>query len=200
MQHFGQNVHLNTRVNNRNQLEERDVKDLNEQEIIALCKQGNRLAQKKIYDSLSPKMFSICMRYMGNRGDAEDVLQDGFLALFSKLDSYSGDGSFEGWARKVFVNTALMTLRKNDVLKQSEEIDNVAGITAGNTSAIQNMSYKELLKIISELPSGYRTVFNMYAIEGFSHKEISEALGISEATSRSQYLRARAILQSKIKK
>ena len=200
MQHFGQNVHLNTRVNNRNQLEERDVKNLNEQEIIALCKQGNRLAQKKIYDSLSPKMFSMCLRYMGNREEAEDVLQDGFLALFSKLDSYSGDGSFEGWARKVFVNTALMTLRKNDVLKQSEEIDNVAGITAGNTSAIQNMSYKELLKIISELPSGYRTVFNMYAIEGFSHKEISEALGISEATSRSQYLRARAILQSKIKK
>lgn len=200
MQHFGQNVHLNTRVNNRNQLEERDVKNLNEQEIIALCKQGNRLAQKKIYDSLSPKMFSMCLRYMGNREEAEDVLQDGFLALFSKLDSYSGDGSFEGWARKVFVNTALMTLRKNDVLKQSEEIDNAVGITAGNTSAIQNMSYKELLKIISELPSGYRTVFNMYAIEGFSHKEISEALGISEATSRSQYLRARAILQSKIKK
>lgn len=200
MQHFGQNVHLNTRVNNRNQLGERDVADLNEQEIIALCKQGNRSAQKKVYDSLSPKMFAVCLRYMGNRDEAEDVLQDGFLALFSKLDSYSGEGSFEGWARKVFVNTALMTLRKNDVLKQSEDIENAFGVFSGSASAVQNISYKELLKVISELPAGYRTVFNMYAIEGYSHKEISEALGISEATSRSQLLRARAILQSKIKR
>lgn len=200
MQHFGQNVHLNTRVNNQDQVGGRDVKDLNEQEIIALCKQGNRQAQKRIFDSLSPKMYSICLRYMGNRDEAEDVLQDGFLALFSKLDSYSGEGSFEGWARKIFVNTALMTLRKNDVLKQSEDIENAFGLFTENASAVQNVSYKELLKIIAELPVGYRTVFNMFAIEGFTHKEISEALGISEATSRSQLLRARAILQSKVKR
>lgn len=200
MQHFGQNVHLNTRVNNQDQVGGRDVKDLNEQEIIALCKQGNRQAQKRIFDSLSPKMYSICLRYMGNRDEAEDVLQDGFLALFSKLDRYSGEGSFEGWARKIFVNTALMTLRKNDVLKQSEDIENAFGLFTENASAVQNVSYKELLKIIAELPVGYRTVFNMFAIEGFTHKEISEALGISEATSRSQLLRARAILQSKVKR
>ena len=199
MQHFGQNVHLNTRVNNQDQVGGRDVKDLNEQEIIALCKQGNRQAQKRIFDSLSPKMYSICLRYMGNRDEAEDVLQDGFLALFSKLDSYSGEGSFEGWARKIFVNTALMTLRKNDVLKQSEDIENAFGLFTENASAVQNVSYKELLKIIAELPVGYRTVFNMFAIEGFTHKEISEALGISEVTSRSQLQRARVMLQKKIK-
>ena len=200
MQHFGQNLHLNTRVKEHNQPGEKDVTNLNEQEIIALCKQGNRSAQKVLFDSLSPKMFSVCLRYMGNRESAEDVLQEGFISLFSKLESFSGEGSFEGWARKIFVNTALMTLRKNDILKQSADIESAYGVSSGGFSAIQNISYKELLKIISELPAGYRTVFNMFVIEGYSHKEISEALGITEATSRSQLQRARVILQGKIKK
>lgn len=200
MQHFGQNLHLNTRVKDQNQPGEKDVTTLNEQNIITLCKKGDRSAQKALYDSLSPKMFSICMRYMGDRESAEDVLQEGFISLFSKLGSYSGEGSFEGWARKVFVNTALMTLRKNDILKQSADIENAFGVTSGAASAIQNISYKELLKAISELPTGYRTVFNMFAIEGYSHKEISDALGITEATSRSQLQRARVMLQNKIKR
>lgn len=200
MQHFGQNLHLNTRVKDQNQPGEKDVTTLNVQNIIALCKKGDRSAQKVLFESLSPKMFAVCLRYMGDRDAAEDVLQEGFISLFSKLESYSGDGSFEGWARKVFVNTALMTLRKNDVLKQSAEIESAFGVSSGGSSAIQNISYQELLKIISELPVGYRTVFNMFAIEGYSHKEISEALGISEATSRSQLQRARVILQGKIKR
>ena len=200
MQHFGQNLHLITRVKDRNQQGEKDVTTLNEQNIIALCKRGDRSAQKALFDSLSPKMFAICLRYMGDRDAAEDVLQEGFITLFSKLDSFSGEGSFEGWARKVFVNTALMTLRKNDILKQSADIESAFGISSGGASAIQNISYQELLKVISELPAGYRTVFNMFAIEGYSHKEISEALGITEATSRSQLQRARVILQGKIKK
>ena len=200
MQHFGQNLHLNTRVKDQNQPGEKDVTTLNMQNIIALCKKGDRSAQKVLFESLSPKMFAVCLRYMGDRDAAEDVLQEGFISLFSKLDSYSGDGSFEGWARKVFVNTALMTLRKNDVLKQSAEIESAFGVSSGGSSAIQNISYQELLRIISELPVGYRTVFNMFVIEGYSHKEISEALGISEATSRSQLQRARVILQGKIKR
>lgn len=200
MQHFGQNLHLNTRVKDQNQPGEKDVTTLNMQNIIALCKKGDRSAQKVLFESLSPKMFAVCLRYMGDRDAAEDVLQEGFISLFSKLDSYSGDGSFEGWARKVFVNTALMTLRKNDVLKQSAEIESAFGISSGGSSAIQDISYQELLRIISELPVGYRTVFNMFVIEGYSHKEISEALGISEATSRSQLQRARVILQGKIKR
>jgi len=143
-------------------------------------------------------MFPVCIRYMGDRDKAEDILQDGFITLFSKLDSYSGDGSFEGWARKIFVNTALMSLRKSDILKESEDIEAAFSIGSEAPTVIEDIGYKELMKLISELPPGFRTVFNMYAIEGFSHKEIGEALGISENTSRSQLQRARVMLQNKI--
>ena len=167
---------------------------------IAKAKEGDRRAQKAIYDALSGKMYAVCLRYMSDRDSAEDVLQEGFVTLFAKLDTYSGEGSFEGWARKIFVNTALMSLRKNDVLKDSTDVDTAWNVSSEAPSAIQQISYKELSKAISELPTGFRTVFNMYVVEGYSHAEIAECLGISEATSRSQLLRARAMLQSKIKK
>lgn len=144
-------------------------------------------------------MFPLCMRYIGDRVVAEDVLQDGFITLFTRLESYKGDGSFEGWARKIFVTTALMELRKKDALKMSEEIDTVRSMKTDIPSQGQNLSYKELMKLIMELPTGFRTVFNMYAVEGYSHKEISDILGISESTSRTQLSRARTWLQNKIK-
>lgn len=187
MQHFKLELHLNTR------------KEIDESRLIELCKEGNRGAQRKLYDKLAPRMFPVCIRYMGDRELAEDVLQDGFVTLFSKLDTYSGEGSFEGWARKVFVNTALMSLRKNDVLKESTDIDDAWNIQSDSVSAIQDIGFKELMKLIGELPPGFRTVFNMYVIEGYSHKEIGDALGISENTSRSQLQRARIMLQKKIK-
>lgn len=162
------------------------------------ARQGSGRAQKAIYDILSPKMMSVCLRYMGSRDAAEDVLQDGFVTLFSKLDSYSGEGSFEGWARKIFVNTALMSLRKHDVLQESEDVETAFNVSSQTPSATSQIGYKELMKLISELPPGFRTVFNMYVIEGYSHKEIGEALGISEVTSRSQLQRARTMLQNKI--
>ena len=199
MQHFGNKTHLNTRVTTQDQTS-KDVTTLGEQQMIALCKKGDRAAQKALFDLLSPKMFAICIRYMGSREAAEDVLQEGFISLFSKLDSYSGEGSFEGWARKVFVNTALMTLRRNDVMKQTEDIEIARNVTGSETSALQDMSYKELLDVVAELPPGFRTVFNLFLVEGYSHKEISEILGISEATSRSQLQRARVMLQNKIKR
>lgn len=143
-------------------------------------------------------MFPVCLRYMGSREEAEDVLQEGFVTLFSKLDSYSGAGSFEGWARKIFVNTALMQLRRNDVLKESEDLEGAWDISSQDPTVIQNIGYQELLEIIEGLPPGFRTVFNMYVIEGYSHKEIGEVLGISENTSRSQLQRARMMLQKKI--
>ena len=179
MQLFGDNSHLNSWIHR--------------------AKEGDRRAQKAIYDALSGKMFAVCLRYMADRSSAEDVLQDGFVTLFSKLDTYSGDGSFEGWARKIFVNTALMSLRKSDVLKDSADVDEAWNISSDAPSALQDISYRELSKIISELPPGFRTVFNLYAVEGYSHAEIAQKLGISEATSRSQLLRARAMLQAKIK-
>lgn len=198
MQHFDLELHLNSRDNKgKSLLGLRKV--LDEDEAIQGAKNGDRRAQKALYDRLSSKMFAVCLRYMGDREEAEDVLQDGFLTLYSKLDSYTGDGSFEGWARRIFVNTALMRLRKNDVLKESDDIDTAWEVRSEEVSAVQDLGYKELLKYISELSPGFRTVFNMYVIEGYSHKEIAEILGISENTSRSQLLRARTILQDRIK-
>ena len=130
---------------------------------------------------------------------AEDILQDGFITLFTRLRDYKGEGSFEGWARKIFVNTALMSLRKKDALKMSEELESVRGMKDELPSQNQNIGYKELMKLVMELPPGFRTVFNMYAIVGYSHKEISDMLGISETTSRTQLSRARVWLQNKIK-
>ncbi|MBO4670878.1 MAG: sigma-70 family RNA polymerase sigma factor [Bacteroidales bacterium] len=179
MQLFGDNSHLNTWT-------------------IEKAKEGDRRAQKAIYDALSAKMFPICLRYMGEREAAEDILQDGFVTLFSKLDSFSGEGSFEGWARKIFVNTALMSLRKNDVLKESDDVEEARSLSSEAPTAVQDLGYKELCKMISELPAGFRTVFNLYVVEGYTHSDIAEALGISEGTSRSQLLRARAMLQAKI--
>ena len=199
MQHFGDKTHLITRVTAHNNTS-KTVTNLNEQRIIELCKQGDRAAQKALFDKLSSRMFPVCLRYMGNREAAEDVLQEGFISLFSKLNSYSGEGSFEGWARKVFVNTALMTLRKNDVMRQSEDIETAWSVSSEDPGALQKISYNELMGMIAELPTGFRTVFNMFLIEGYSHKEIGEALGISEATSRSQLQRARVMLQNRIKK
>ena len=136
---------------------------------------------------------------MGDKETAEDVLQEGFITLFTKLDSFSGKGSFEGWARKIFVNSALMHLRKNDALSGSEDIEEARSISATTVSPVENLGYKELLKLIAALPDSLRTVFNMYVIEGYSHKEIAESLGFEEVTSRSKLQRARARLQEMIK-
>ena len=144
-------------------------------------------------------MFPLCIRYVGDRTLAEDILQDGFVTLFTRLDSYKGDGSFEGWARRIFVTTALMSLRKKDALKMSDDLEAAKGVRTETASQVQNIGYKELMSLIMTLPPGFRTVFNMYAIEGYTHKEIGEMLGISETTSRTQLSRARIWLQNKIK-
>lgn len=183
MQLFGNGKHLGNR----------------EAEMIEGAKRGDRRSQKAIFDLLSPKMFAVCLRYMGDRDAAEDILQDGFVTLFSKLDSYSGAGSFEGWARRIFVNTALMSLRKKDALKNTEDLDVAWNMASNDPSPIQKIGNDDLLKMVASLPPGFRAVFNMYIIEGYSHKEIAEALGISETTSRSQLQRARMLMQSKIK-
>ena len=139
------------------------------------------------------------MRYVGNREQAEDILQEGFITLFTRLKDFRGEGSFEGWARRIFVTTALMSLRKKDALKMSDDIDTARGLKADIPSQGQNIGYKELIRLVMELPPGFRTVFNMFVIEGYSHKEISEMLGITETTSRTQLSRARVWLQNKIK-
>lgn len=167
--------------------------------LAARCKDNDRSSQRRLYEALAPKMMAVCHRYMGGKEEAEDVLQEGFITLFTKLDTYSGNGSFEGWARKIFVNTALMSLRRKDVLRNTEEVDAAFGLSEDSPTPVQQIGYRELMQLVSELPPGFRTVFNMYVIEGYSHKEIAEALGITEVTSRSQLQRARTLLQDKIK-
>ena len=167
--------------------------------LLSACRDGDRKAQKRLYDSLAPKMMAVCLRYMGNREDAEDVLQEGFVSVFTKLDSYTGSGSFEGWARKIFVNTALMHLRKTDALGLSDDIEEARSLHTEEASAVQQMGYKELIKLIAALPPDARTVFNMYVVEGYSHKDIADQLGCTEATSRSKLQRARIRLQEMIR-
>jgi RNA polymerase sigma-70 factor (ECF subfamily) len=171
-----------------------------ERNIIQGCLDGDRSAQKALYDRLAPKMYALCLRYMGDREQAQDILQDGFVTLFSKIETYSGEGSFEGWARKIFVNTALQSLRRTDALKLSDDLSTAWGLTSHEPGQLQDMGYREILGLVASLPGGYRTVFNMYVIEGYSYKEIAQALGISEATSRSQLQRARMMLQDKMKR
>lgn len=159
---------------------------------------GVSSSPEEIYQALAPKMMAVCLRYMGNREDAEDVLQEGFITLFNKLDSYQATGSFEGWARKIFVNTALMHLRKTDALGLSDEIEEARGLFTEEATPVEKIGYKELLRLIESLPADARTVFNMYVVEGYSHREIAQELGCTEATSRSKLQRARLRLQEMI--
>ena len=196
MQRFGGKLHLTSQETARGTpAGAEDVRA-----VIEACKKGARKAQKALYDSLAARMFAVCLRYMGQREAAEDVLQDGFVTLFSKLDTYGGEGSFEGWARKIFVNTALQSLRRTDALKLSDDLSTAWGLSGHETTQVQDMGYKEILALIATLPAGYRTVFNMYVVEGYSHKEIAQSLGITEATSRSQLQRARMMLQDLIER
>lgn len=130
--------------------------------------------------------------------EAEDILQEGFIKVFTHLGQYTGNGSFEGWIRRVVVNTALEKLRKKNILiPMTDHVEKQSGATTN--PAISNMGAKELMKLVTDLPQGYRIVFNLYAIEGYSHAEIAEKLGISEGTSKSQLARARATLQKMVK-
>ena len=170
-----------------------------EQKIIDACLKGDRAAQKQLFNRFAPVMYSVCLRYVGDREVAQDLLQDGFVTLFTKLDSYKGDGSFEGWVRRIFINTSLMYLRKKDALRMTEDLDNVRNLSSDIPTQIENIGYGELMKLIAQLPPGFRTVFNMYVVEGYSHKDIAEELGITETTSRTQLSRARNWLQARIK-
>ena len=170
-----------------------------EKELVLGCQRQDRKAQRALYERYSSRMFPVCMRYAGNRVEAEDVLQEGFMTVFSKIGSFNALGSLEGWMRKVFVTTALMKLRKGDVLKGAADVDDVAARKVmSDDDILAGISGKDIVRIISEMPDGFRAVFNMSVIEGYSHPEIAERLGISEGTSRSQLSRARAWLQEKL--
>lgn len=171
---------------------------MDEQQLIEGCRKGERRAQKELYEMYSRKMMGVCLRYVSDRETARDLLQDGFVKVFTNINAYSGVGSFEGWMRKIFVNCSLEYLRKSDVLREATDLDNTSELVQPDSTVISDLSAAELMKLVQELPAGFRTVFNMFAIEGYSHKEISEMLNITESTSRSQFTRARQLLQRRI--
>lgn len=155
--------------------------------------------QKALYTRFSAKMLAICIRYVKNREEAEDILQDGFVKVFNHIQQYSGQGSFEGWVRRIMVNTALEALRKKKVDYSSADIQNLEDDYESDNDVMSKMGYQDLLGFIQSLSPGYQVIFNLYVIEGYQHKEIATLLSISEGTSKSQLARARMILQEKIR-
>ncbi|HQB28527.1 MAG TPA: sigma-70 family RNA polymerase sigma factor [Paludibacter sp.] len=170
-----------------------------ELKIVDAAKKGDAKAQKLIYERYAPMMMSVCWRYVGDKETAKDMLQDGFIKLFLKLDMYAGTGAFAGWVRRVFVTTCLEYLRQKSALKLSNPIDDVGyNLQQPDVSVIDKMSADELMNLIADMPENFRTVFNLYVIEGYTHAEIAELIGITEVNSRTLFLRARKYLQNAI--
>ena len=175
--------------------------------IIKQCKKNNEKAQAYIFEKYAPELLAVCLRYMKDRAKAEDVMQDAFVTIFSKIKQYEGKGSFEGWMKKITLNTALTQLRKDkkeiisdnfDLYEGEEKIKEEKEFNPKDIqSIIEKAKFKqfEIIDILNELPDGFRTVFNLYVIEGMKHKEIAEELGISVGTSKSQLMRARTKLK-----
>lgn len=170
-----------------------------ETQLIAALKRGESRAHKVVYERFAGKMLAVCTRYCANRADAEEVMLDGFMRVFEKIGQFREDGSFEGWVRRVMVTESLMFLRKNKQWRQEVPMDNVL-VEPDYEWADTAVNENDLLRMVNQLPDGYRTVFNLYAIEGYSHAEIAEMLGVSEGTSKSQLSRARTMLQMNLKK
>jgi len=168
---------------------------MTDEQLVKECVSGNAIAQKKFYDLFAKKMMGVCMRYTNNHEEAQDVLQDGFIKIFGKLRDYESKGSLEGWVRRIMVNTALDQYRKNKKHQNDVDVDVVGYKIETNDFIVETITAEDLLKIIQAIPEGYRIVFNLFAIEGYSHKEIAERLGVTESTSKSQYSRAKSLLR-----
>ncbi|MCO6496120.1 MAG: RNA polymerase sigma factor [Chitinophagaceae bacterium] len=152
-----------------------------------------------LYDRFASKMYGVCLRYAGNTNDANDILQEGFIRVFTNLSKFRGEGSFEGWIRRIFVNTCIEHYRKKaKSYNISEAHENTAEDT--NLDALDMLAAKDIVKLVNELSPGYKTVFNLHVVEGYNHKEIADMLGISEGTSKSQLARAKALLKKIIQK
>lgn len=150
--------------------------------------------QRELYDRYAAKMYGVCLRYAANAEEAEDVLQEGFIKVFRKMATFRKEGSFEGWIRRIFVNTAIEHYRKKTYLQPiTEQEENT--VEGKYISVLDKLAEKDIINLVQQLSPGYRTVFNMYVVEGYTHKQIAEQLGISEGTSKSQLSRAKQILQ-----
>ena len=171
---------------------------ISETDLIAGCIAGDRVMQEELYNRFAPKMYAVCLRYANNSDDAQDLLQEGFIKVYKNIQRFRAEGSFEGWIRRVFINSSIEHLRKKSAKLMTVTEKEEGTIEDSDISALDTMAEKDIIKLIQDLSPGYRTVFNLYVIEGFAHKEIAEQLGISEGTSKSQLARAKSILQKKV--
>lgn len=174
--------------------------NITEKELIKLCKNKNAIAQKLLYNSYHSSLLGICLRYGKSKAEAEDILQMSMIRIFQNIGSYSGKGSFEGWMKHIVVNMAIDNFRKNKKFYYHEDIDEINSTPYYTMDIPDHLEVKDILNTVQQLPSGYRMVFNLYAIEGYTHKEISERLGISENTSKTQLLKARKSLRRELRK
>ena len=168
-----------------------------DQDLIIGCLAGGRRFQEGLYNQYGSTMFSICLRYASDYYQAEDMLQEGFIKVFNNLKNFRNEGSFEGWLKRIFVNTAIEWLRKNKVMNEMQVIEKVS-LHIVQEDCFSQLAADDLMKLIQSLSPGYRTVFNLYSIEGYSHKEIGQMMNINEGTSKSQLARARYILQKMV--
>ncbi len=167
---------------------------MDEQQLLKECRKQNRQAQEALYQLFAPEMLGVCYRYTKSLDDAEDVLQEGFVKVFTHLQQYRGDGALGGWIRKIMVHASLNYLRQHSRYRNQLRFEVQPLHPVVNEAATPKIATEELIEYIRKLPVGYQTVFNLVGVEGFSHKEVAEMLGISEQTARSQYSRARATL------
>jgi RNA polymerase sigma-70 factor (ECF subfamily) len=167
-------------------------------ELIKRCRAGEHKAHELLYKQFASKMLGVCMRYAVDKMEAEDMLQNGFIKVFQKLGDYRGEGSFEGWVRRIMVHCAIEYYRKHHKVLQVVDFESVGPGASAEPVALARLDAKDLLALIQQLSPGYRMIFNLYAIEGYSHKEIALILGITEGSSKSQLSRARAILKEQI--
>ncbi|MCZ2460165.1 MAG: RNA polymerase sigma factor [Chitinophagales bacterium] len=168
---------------------------MTEEAILKGCLKNDAAAQKELYNKYSPKMLAVCYRFAHTREDAEDMLQEGFIKVFLQIRSFENRGAFEGWIRKIIVHTCINILKKNKRFNENVDIIHASGAQVREDSIPSIIQAKQVVECIRLLPIGYRTVLNLYAIEGYSHREISKMLDIEESTSRSQYTRAKAMLE-----
>ncbi|RYF37734.1 MAG: sigma-70 family RNA polymerase sigma factor [Chitinophagaceae bacterium] len=168
---------------------------MTEEAILSGCLQNDAGAQRELYSRYSPKMLSVCYRFAHNREDAEDMLQEGFIKVFSQVHTFQNKGAFEGWVRRIMVHTCINHLKKNKKFNESVDLIHANGMQVREESVPSIVQAKQIVECIRLLPLGYRTVLNLYAIEGYSHKEIAGMLDVEESTSRSQYTRAKQMLE-----
>jgi RNA polymerase sigma-70 factor (ECF subfamily) len=173
---------------------------MTEEQMLAGIIKNNAAAQEELYQRFSPRMLGVCYRFAKNREDAEDMLQEAFIKVFTQLHQYRNEGALEGWVRRIVVHTCINVLKKNKKFTDSVDIMYANGIFIKEDMIPAIMQAKQVVECIRLLPLGYRTVLNLYAIEGFSHKEIGDLLEIGESTSRSQYTRAKTMLEDILKR